>query len=285
MPVKDISRRVVRQRVRWVCTTSDFEQLKSLLDADLLGPTVAPTARCVTRPTPALLQIPTAAAESVCMIRFHAQAKVATSTLDAKRFRGALGDSTHFCFVGAQSHCLLRRAPVLDEVLREVRSCLLSLAPTSFLSIWSSALPILNLLVLHSRCALPPKPFSLSSILERNSQQALFPTATLSFSPPNYLIPLLHSSSLASWFVLSRTCTSHGTCPMDHRARNAPACARGGGGATTHQTAHDNWQEDQSPDAPGNDTNGKKHRQATIAPPGGKSPFGKFGEACFQTKN
>ena len=70
-----------------------------------------PTARCLTRPTPALLQIPTAAA----------QAKVSANTLDPQHFRGVIDVST-VGFSRAQRHSLLGRAPVF-EYLRARHCC------------------------------------------------------------------------------------------------------------------------------------------------------------------
>ena len=83
-------------------------------------------------------------------------------------------------------------------------------------------------------------------------------------------------------------CTLHGTCPVDHRARNCPATSRRTRGrpvpvAAAHQHTRPRTTDGKRtnhPDAPGNNTNGntnptprsrqKKNRQATFGPRSGK---------------
>ena len=60
----------------------------------------------------------------------HAQTKVSANTLNPKRFRGALDDSTQLGFTRAQRHSLLRQAPVFDQ-MRAPHCCTSRGAPPS----------------------------------------------------------------------------------------------------------------------------------------------------------
>ena len=108
-------------------------------------------ARFLTRPIPALLQIPTAAAESVCKL-----------SVMLRQRSGALDDPTQFCFGMAYRQSLLRRAPMVDEV-QAAHCCAPRGAPPnasrrlSFIqrSLVAVSKPIFLLLILHSRCAEP----------------------------------------------------------------------------------------------------------------------------------
>ena len=92
-----------------------------------------------------------------------------------------------------------------------------------------------------------------------------------------------HVSTMRRREVLpSRVCTSHGTCPMDHRARNALATSRRTRGhpvpvaaahqRTTPRTTH--GRRTNHPDALGNDANGNTH--PTPRPQQKQTPTGTF---------